>query len=133
MKKIIRTKDGFRVTHMNRRRACRLMCLECNGWDNTNSGVETCNGKMLDGTVCSLVNFRDMSSKQTASERAKAIRAFCLECMGGAISLISQCTAGFCPVYAYRSTTVDKSCLYDENLSDKAILEIGLNRSTNGI
>ena len=133
MKKIIRTKTGYRVTHINRRRACRLMCVECMAWDNANLEIETCEGKMLDGTVCAMVDFKDMSGKQDSIKRDKAIREFCLECMGGSLGLISKCTSVFCPLYAYRNTTVDKSVLYDENLSDKAILEIGLVMSTNCI
>lgn len=31
-----------------------------------------------------------------------AIRAFCIQCMGGYVNLIPDCTAPKCPLFAYR-------------------------------
>ena len=127
MKKIIRTKDGFRVTNINRRRACRLMCLECMGWEDADKEVDVCNGEMLDGSICALVNFKDMSGKQNPAKRDRAIRNFCLECMGDDTHAVSNCSSKFCPVYAYRSSTIDSSFLFDPDLDDESISRIGLN------
>lgn len=123
-KKAIRTKDGFRVTYINRRRACRLICRECMGWDEINSGVDKCDGKMLDGTTCALVDFRDMRGKQNAAKRNKATRAFCRECMGGDITLVSQCSAVYCPLYPYKMSKPDRSTLFDVDVPDDIVLEM---------
>ena len=126
MKKVIRTKNGFRVTPINRRRACRLMCLECMGWENADQEVDNCNGEMLDGSICPLVSFRKMGDKQNSAKRKKAIMNFCLECMGNDKSLVSKCTAKFCPVFAYRNSKTDKSVFFDSGLDDKTVLEMCL-------
>ena len=124
-KKAIRTKDGFRVTHINRRRACRLACIECRGWDESDGdNIRECDGRMLDGTTCSLVDFRDMRGLQNASRRNKALRNFCLECMGGNVYSVSNCTSVYCPVYPYRIIKTDTSVLFDINISDKTVLEM---------
>lgn len=122
-KKAIRTKDGFRVTHINRRRACRLMCLECMGWDNADIQVNACDGKILDGSTCSLVSYKNMRGEQNAAERNKAIRAFCLECMGDSVHNVAICTSVHCPVYPYRNTITDKSTLFGFDVSDEIVIE----------
>ena len=127
-KKAIRTKDGFRVTHINRRRACRLMCVECQGWDEPDSGVRDCGGKMLDGTICPLVAFRDMQGPQNAMEICKAVREFCMECMGGNIASVAGCTSAYCPLYPYKNTQTDKSVLFDFDISDEVVLEMTKDR-----
>lgn len=121
-KKIIRTKTGFRVTHINRRRACRLMCTECMGWDEKE--VDLCDGKMLDGKICSLVNFKKMREPQNAKERFAAIKTFCLNCMGDNIYLVTHCTSTFCPLYPYRQTVTDKSTLHDMDIPDETVLQL---------
>ena len=131
MKKVIRTKDGFRVTNINRRRACRLMCTECLGWDDADRQIDECTGKMIDGSVCALVDFRKMTGEQDPVKRKRAIMDFCLECMGDDSFAISKCTSKFCPVHAYRNSKVDNSVLYNPELSDKLIL--GLNMSVKSI
>jgi hypothetical protein len=123
-KKAIRTKNGFRVTRINRRRACRLMCVECQGWDESDRGVRECDGKMLDRTICPLVDFRDMQGSQNAVKRNKATRLFCIECMGGISSFISQCSSVYCPVYPYRNTITDKSTLFNIDMPDEIVLEM---------
>ena len=120
MKKIIRTKTGFRVTHINRRRACRLMCVECQGWESLT--VDSCDGKMLDGSVCSLVDYRDMTSPQNAKKRNIAIRDFCSECMGGNSAEVSRCKSFYCPLHPYRQTTTDKATLFNYDITDNSPL-----------
>lgn len=124
MKKAIRTNSGFRVTHINRRRACRLACLECMGWDNADSQVNECDGKMLDGTICALIDFRNMAGKQNAAKRNRAIRNFCIDCMGGDWYLVSKCTSVYCPVYPYRNSATNKSTLFEDSIPDKLVLEM---------
>jgi len=109
------------------------MCLECVGWDDADKQVDECNGKMIDGSVCALVDFKDMAGKQDPTKRKRAIMDFCLECMGDDGLAISKCSAIFCPVHAYRNSAVDNSVLYNPELSDKIILELGLNMSVKSI
>ena len=123
-KKIIREKNGFKVVHINRRRACRFVCIECLGWEE----YQACNGKMLDGTVCPLASYRNMADKQNAQKRDTAIRKFCLECMGGNSAEVSSCKSFFCPVHPYRQTAIDKTSLFDFNISDDVILGMGYER-----
>lgn len=123
-KKAIRTKDGFRMTHINRRRACRLMCVECMGWSESDREIRECNGKMLDGTVCPLVDFRKMTGQQDAPKRSKATRSFCLECMGGSLELVTKCVSVYCPVYPYRNTITDKSTLFNIDTPGEIVLEM---------
>ena len=113
--KAIRTKTGFRVTHINRRRACRLMCVECMGW--AEGEVNNCN------TACPLSDFRNMTGEQNVRNRDKATRKFCLECMNENAYLISQCTAVYCPLYPYRNRIVDRAVLFDRDVPDKIVLE----------
>jgi len=122
-KKAIRTKDGFRVTHINRRRACRFMCIECMGWGEANREVDACNGEMLDGTICALIDFKDMRAPQNAAKRSKATRLFCRECMGGNSALVADCSSVYCPVFPYRLTKADKSVLFDIDIADDIVLE----------
>ena len=124
-KKIIRTRDGFRVVHINRRRACRFMCKECVGWEHEDE-ITKCTGEFLDGSFCHLHPFRQMRSEQKPSQRNKAIRMACLYCMGGHIKLVKNCVSIFCPLHPYRNTTIDKTSLYDGGLSDNEILRLGV-------
>lgn len=121
-KKAIRTKDGFRVVHINRRRACRFACVECMGW--AEGQVDKCDGKMLDGTTCALVDFKKMDGQQSAAKRTRAIRAFCMECMDSHGRDVAGCKAVYCPLYPYRNTNVDASTLFNENLDDDLILQM---------
>lgn len=120
-KKAIRTKSGEHiVVRINRRRACRYMCIECMSWEN----IETCNGKMVNGTSCPLIDYQDMTAKQNATVRAKAIRKFCLDCVGGNPVDVSNCIIPYCPLYPYRNTKVDRSILFDSDVPDEMVLEI---------
>ena len=119
-KKIVRDKTGFRVTHINRRRACRFMCLECVGWEP--SEIDKCKGVLLDGSVCQLKDFRFMTGKQDAKKRNKAIRNHCLECMGGSFYTVANCKSPLCPLFPFRNVTIDKTTLHDSKITDEAIL-----------
>ena len=117
--KRIRTKNGVQEVHINRRRACRFMCLECTGWEYNETSQ--CNGKMMDGSICALFPYKDMSSKQNARGRSKAIRNFCLECMCGNVMDIVKCTSMLCPLYPYRNTKTDKTALTFKDLPKKDV------------
>lgn len=121
MKMKIRTKDGFRVTHINRRRAIRLMCVECCGFEF--SEVDKCNGRMLGGSVCPLVEFKTGRGKQNAKKRDKAIKQHCKECLGGNIQLVGQCPAPLCPLFPYRQHGTDMRFLFPDDKQDSEILE----------
>ena len=113
--KAVRTKTGFRITPINRRRVCRLMCIECMGW--AEAEVNRCK------TKCPLSDFRSMVGEQNAMKRDSAVRKFCLECMNGKPYLISQCISVYCPLYPYRNSRVDGSVLFDRDTPDDVILK----------
>ena len=122
-KKIIRTKTGFRVVYINRRRACRFMCKECVGWENEDE-INNCTGELIDGSTCHLHPFRMLDSKQNPSKRGKAIRMACLYCMGESIKLVKNCMSKFCPLHPYRNTVIDKTFLHDNEMADNKILKL---------
>lgn len=45
---------------------------------------------------------RERDNQQLIRRPLKAIRAFCLECVGGSRKKVAQCTARTCKVYPYR-------------------------------
>jgi len=116
MKMKIRAKDGFRVVRINRRRAIRLMCVECVGFEF--SEVDKCNGKMIDGTVCPLVEFKTGQGDQNPKERRNAIIKNCRICMGGNIQLVGQCVSPLCPLFAYRQHGTDMRFLFPDDKPD---------------
>ncbi len=122
-KKIIRTKTGFRVTHINRRRACRLMCVECTGWNEAET--DRCTGITIDGEVCQLQFFKNMKGQQDARARNEAVRLFCLDCMGGNSHEVGRCKSFYCPLHPYRNTQTDKTTLFAFSLSDEVVLDVG--------
>jgi hypothetical protein len=90
-KTVIRDKNGFRVVRMNRRRAIRYFCAECVGWDiNETNG---CDGRHLDGSICSFHPFRSGQGKQNAKKRDAAIKKQCRYCMQGSGFSIGKCTS----------------------------------------
>ena len=124
MKMKIRTKDGFRVTHINRRRSIRLFCIECVGFEF--SEVDNCNGKMIDGAVCPLVEFKTGQGNQKPKARRNAIIKHCRICMGGNIQLVGQCVSPLCPVFPYRQHGTDMRLLFPDSKSGSDILETDL-------
>lgn len=40
--------------------------------------------------------------RERATTPLKAIRAFCIECMGGYVRMVGRCTATSCVLYGYR-------------------------------
>lgn len=123
-KKAIITKGGGReVVKINRRRACRYMCLECVAWED----IASCTGQMHDGSICPLKDFQNMQVKQNAAKRKQAIMAFCLDCVGGSVIDRSSCISPHCPLFPYRKSSVDHTALFALNVPDEAILEMTQN------
>jgi Zn-finger protein len=83
MKVLIMAKNGKRVVDLNRRKAIRERCLNCSAW--FYPGVTNCTF-----TDCPLYPFRSGRGKQNAKARAKAIRKYCLCCMGGQSAEVSK-------------------------------------------
>ena len=102
MKVKIRTRDGAEIKNINRRKAIRWKCLDCNAWYYTET--ENCSI-----TECKLYKFRTGKGKQDSSERTRAIRDYCLECMGGSNQEVGKCKSPLCPLFAYRQSKTDRS------------------------
>jgi len=117
----IRTKDGFRVTHINRRRSIRLMCIECVGF--SFDDIDKCTGKMLDGSVCPLVEFRTGRGRQNPKKRTQAVIKHCKDCMGGSSQSVTHCVAPLCPLFPYRQHAIDKRFLFPNDTPDSEILK----------
>ncbi len=115
MKVSIQHKYGPRLVDLNRRKAIRERCLNCVAWER--GRVKTCE---FEGD-CHLWPYRMWTGKQDAKARAKAIRDYCLWCMCGQRSEIAKCTCPDCPLYAYRSTRVDRSVELAPSVSKMAI------------
>ena len=122
-KTIIRYKHGFRVAKVNRRKAIRYFCAECVGWETCE--IEKCNGKHLDGYMCSFHFFRSGKGKQNAKKRDAAIKNQCRYCMQGNFYSISRCTSRYCPIYPYRNHRIDRTYFYPASWSDDEILNSG--------
>ena len=123
-KTIIRTKNGFRVAIINRRKAIRNFCAECVGWET--SEIEKCEGKHLDGWMCSFHPFRSGQGEQDPKKRDAAIKKQCRYCMQGNTILINRCTSQYCPVYPYRNHRVDRTYLFPASWTDDEILKFRL-------
>lgn len=118
-KKAIKAKDGsFVVVPINRRRACRYMCIECMAYEN----VDTCTGKMLNGSICPLKEFQKMDDRQNAAKRNRAISLHCRECIGDTRAM-TGCVSPYCPLYPFRGSIVDRSVLFDLDIPDDEVLE----------
>ena len=83
---------------------------------------------MMDNSVCSLASYKNMTSKQDAKARDRAVRDFCLECMGENSFEVANCKSFYCPLHPYRQTQTDKATLFDYNISDDVILDEGYDR-----
>jgi len=102
MKVKIRSKSGFKIIDLNRRKATNERCLNCSGW----SPSEAANCLHKD---CQLYPFRLGVGKQNAQKRSKAIRQYCLWCCANQSFEVRKCVAYACPLWAYRKSTTDKS------------------------
>ncbi len=102
MKVKIRSKTGFKITDLNRRKAIRERCLNCSGWHPLE--VTDCVHK-----DCQLFSFRLGTGKQDSKARSKAIREYCLWCCADQPFEVRKCTATTCPLWPYRKSTIDRS------------------------
>ena len=86
------------MKHTTPSKAIRLHCLDCQG---TSPAVAKCESK-----ACQLHQLRE--GPKAGMSRLKAIRSYCVECVGGELSQIAQCTAGpeangyRCPLWQFR-------------------------------
>lgn len=119
-KTIIRDRSGIRVPKVNRRRAIRNLCTECCGW--SMAEVEKCDGKHLDGSMCSFHSYRSGQGKQDAKKRDAAIKKQCRYCMQGNRLSIGSCTSRYCPIFPYRNHRTNRTYLYPATWSDGDVL-----------
>ena len=94
-KKRKKTKPGKQTPMATIHKYCRY-CIQ----SRQDSEVENCMGHLVHATgkPCPFYAYR------TGLRRAplKAFRQFCLECMGGSPSLVSECRSERCPIHPYR-------------------------------
>ena len=99
MKAKILTKKGMVETvDLNRRKAIRLRCWDCSGFEYNE--VRNC-----EHTKCELYPYRMGTEKQNPTARRKAIRAYCVNnCMIGQKREVTKCASkDYCPLYLFRS------------------------------
>ena len=81
--------------NMSRRKAIRLKCLDCSGYEF--SEVAQCQI-----TNCPLYPFRTGAGKQNPKDRERAIKAYCLYCMNDQPREIAMCISPFCSLFPFR-------------------------------
>jgi hypothetical protein len=123
-KTIIGNKAGLKVVRICRRKAIRYFCAECVGWGTPE--IDRCNGRHLDGSMCSFHSFRSGKGKQNVKKRDAAIKNQCRYCMRGNFISISRCTSRYCPIYPYRNHRTDRTYFYPASWHDDEILKSGL-------
>ena len=100
------SKDGFKITDLNRRKACHEKCKDCSGW--ILSEIQNCT--FFD---CPFYPYRTGEGKQNPKDRKKAIRKYCLWCMNKQPSEVTKCPSKTCPLFAYRLFGTDRSIEID--------------------
>lgn len=98
------------LASVNRRKAIRLRCIDCSGFNMAEVG--RC--AFVD---CSLHPYRSGSGYQAPAERDKSIREYCLGCMAGQLHEVRLCSSVDCTLHQYR--------LPKKSLSKYAIGHIG--------
>jgi hypothetical protein len=79
-------------------KAIKEKCTDCLGLNQYNEeAVRDCQGNTCLSGPCPLFPYR--LGKRVP---VKVIRAFCLECMNGHQSLVTDCPSKSCPLYQYR-------------------------------
>jgi hypothetical protein len=102
MKATIQGKTGLKRLNLNRRRTIRERCLNCSCW--IPKEVEHCTFK-----GCPLYEYRSGKGRQNAKARDKAIKAYCLWCMGGHRAESAKCISIHCPLFSFRKDRRGKS------------------------
>lgn len=98
----IQTKGGHKIVDLNRRRAIRLRCWDCSGFNYAE--VSRC---QFDD--CPLFPFRSGKGRQDAKDRNKAIHSYCLWCCADQPSEVLKCPALDCPLWSFRKGRIDKA------------------------
>ena len=114
MKAEVLTKDGVKEVDLNRRKAIRLKCLDC-------SGFEYKEVKNCVYTDCSLMQFRTGKGKHNPKERDKALKSYCMECTVDQPYEITNCTSLYCPLYIFRGYTVTKDTSFSLDFISKNV------------
>ena len=97
MKHEIRTPDGTATVRLTPKRAVRLHCLECQGFNAAE--VNECGGdELLPGGSCKFFPFRLGRGRPSV----KTIRRKCIWCMGGQPQLLKECGDNLCALWPYR-------------------------------
>ena len=102
MKVRIKSRNGNKITNLNRRKAVKERCLDCSGW----SAARRVNCDLDD---CDLHPFRTGLGKQNAKARHIAIRVYCLWCSCGSVKEVKKCAVKTCALFPYRNSIIDKS------------------------
>jgi hypothetical protein len=101
MKATIQVKNGLKTLDLNRRRAIREKCLNCCCWVTTYA--KDCIFGPTYEKPCPLWPYRMGTGKQNAKARNRAIKDYCLWCMGGNQSEIPKCVSPNCALFNFRS------------------------------
>ena len=100
---------------LNRRKAIRLKCLDCSGYEYKE--VRNC-----PYTGCSLYPFRSGKGTQNPTDRDKAIREYCMWCTLDQPKEILLCPSGACPLHEFRGyIRVKKMPIVCEKTSSRGI------------
>jgi hypothetical protein len=108
------TKNGVKEIDLNRRKAIRLKCLDCSGFED----IEVKNCAYQD---CSLLHFRTGKGKQNAKDRDKAIKSYCMWCTIDQPYEITNCTSLDCALYIFRGYTVTKDTSFSLDFISKNV------------
>jgi hypothetical protein len=108
------TKNGVKEVDLNRRKAIRLKCLDCSGFERQE--VINCTH-----TECSLYEYRTGRGKQDAKHRDKTIKTLCMSCMLDQPFEITNCTSLNCPLYIFRGYTLTIDNAFSLNSSSENI------------
>ena len=98
----IRTRRGFEIINLNRRKGIRERCLNCSGW--IRKEVERCTFK-----DCELQPYRSGIGKQDALARSIGIRKYCLDCCCGQTNEVNKCASFSCSLFPFRRSGVDRT------------------------
>lgn len=70
----------------------------CRGCVETAADIRTCGGDKMALGPCPFHPYRLREGRP----KLRTLRTFCIECMGGALSLVKDCHTKSCPIYPFR-------------------------------
>jgi hypothetical protein len=110
----VQTKNGVKEIDLNRRKAIRLKCLDCSGFERQE--VTNCTH-----TECSLFEYRSGRGKQDAKRRDKAIKTYCMSCTLDQPFEITNCTSINCSLHIFRGYTLTNDTSFFQNFISKNV------------